>query len=243
MFSIKLTILKLTNSILQLFGVQIYKKGIDMESVLRQMSKNGASVKTVIDIGASNGRWSKMGMDYFTDSRFIAIDPLKEREPQLKKLKEARPNFDYILCVAGEKKNDTVNLIIGEDLDGSTVGGGSNGISRTVPSHSIDAIVKMKNLEGPFCIKFDTHGYEVPILRGASETLKNTDYIVMEVYNYRHTPETLLFYEMCDYLKALDFRCFSMADPMLRPLDNTLWQMDFFFARTNNPIFKNENYQ
>lgn len=242
MFNIKLTILRLVNSVLQIIGVQVYKKGIDMESAIKQMSKNATTIKTVIDIGASNGRWSKMVLNYLTNSRFIAIDPLKEREPCLKKLKQARSNFDYILCVAGEKEYETVNLTIGKDLDGSTVDG-SSGMTRKVPSHSIDAIVKMKNLEGPFLIKFDTHGYEVPILRGAIATLKKTDYIIMEVYNYRHTSDTLLFYEMCDYLKALDFRCFSMADPMLRPLDNTLWQMDFFFARTDNPIFKNENYK
>ncbi len=238
----KRTILKKVNSVLNIFGVQIYKSGIDMESVIKQMSAQASGIETVIDIGASNGRWSKMVMNYLKNSRFVAIDPLIEREAQLKKMKAAHEQFDYILCVAGEKENDTVSLTVGDDLDGSTVGG-SNGAIRTVPSHSIDAIVRMKNLQGPFLIKFDTHGFEVPILRGAGETLKKTDYIVMEVYNYRHTEGTLLFYEMCAYLEKLGFRCFNMADPTLRPLDKTLWQMDLFFAKANNPVFAKNYYQ
>ena len=237
----KREVLNVINSILSPLGIQIYKKGVDMESVIKQLAPNTTDIRTVIDIGASNGRWSKMVMKYVPSAKFVAIDPLVEREAQLKKLKTSKPNFDYILCVAGEKDNDTVSLTVGDDLDGSTVGGGQ-GTTRIVPSHSVDEIVKMKNLTGPFIIKFDTHGFEVPILKGATETLPKTDFIVMEVYNYRHTPDTLLFNEMCDYLDKLGFRCFAMADPMLRPLDGTLWQMDFLFAKKSASFFKSEIY-
>lgn len=225
-----------------MFGAQVYKKGIDMESAVEQMSKHASGIKTVIDIGASNGRWSRMVMKYLPNSHFFAIDPLVEREPQLKRLKQNNSNFDYFLCAAGENEKETISLTVGDDLDGSTVLG-KNGAMRNVPSYSIDSIVKIKNLERPFIIKFDTHGFEVPILKGAKETLKKTDYIIMEVYNYRHTEGTLLFYEMCKLLEELGFRCFTLADPFLRPLDNTFWQMDLFFAKKNNPIFHNENYK
>jgi hypothetical protein len=100
----------------------------------------------------------------------------------------------------------------------------------------------MKECQGPFIIKFDTHGYEVPILSGAQKTLENTAYIIMEVYNYRHTDGTLLFYEMCEHLDSLGFRCFNLADPMQRSIDNSLWQMDLFFARKDNKVFRANSY-
>jgi len=238
----KRKLLSLANSAIRPLGIQIYKTGLDMESVIRQMGKCAAEVRTVVDIGASDGRWSRTAMAHFPRAKFVAVDPLVEREPKLKKLKASYPNFDYVLCVAGERESETVSLSVGDDLDGSTVDG-NRGIVRSVPSHSIDSIARQKRCAGPFILKFDTHGFEVPILNGAVKTLPETHYIVMEVYNYRHTTGTLLFYEMCALLDSLGFRCFNIADPMHRPLDGCLWQMDLFFARKDNEFFRDSNYR
>jgi FkbM family methyltransferase len=237
----KKVLLKAANAVLRPAGVQIYREGMDMESVLKRLSKRADRIETVIDIGASDGRWSGMAMPYFPGARFIGVDPLMEREPQLKRLRVRNPQFDYILCVAGEKDNETVDLAVTDDLDGSTVGGA--GAIRKVPSHSIDEIARIKNCKGPYFLKFDTHGVEVSILKGASKTLESTRYIVMEVYNYRHVEGTLLFHEMCALLDGLGFRCFNMADQLQRPLDGCLWQMDLFFARKDDEYFSNSRYR
>ena len=238
----KMFLLNILNSILKPIGIQIYREGFDMKSVLKRFPKQAASSRTIIDIGASTGRWSAMTMPIFPNARFVGIEPLIEREPDLKRLKETHSNFDYVLCVAGEELNGSAELAVSNDLDGSTIGG-SEGLLRQVPSNSVDAIVAMKNCQGPFILKFDTHGFEVPILRGAKKTLEETNYIVMEVYNYRHTKDTLLFYEMCALLDTIGFRCFNMADPLSRPLDRSLWQMDFFFARKNDELFRINSFK
>jgi FkbM family methyltransferase len=237
----KRKLLGIANAVLRPVGVQIYKQGLDMESILARTAQKAAQVRTVFDIGASDGRWSRAAMPLFPQARFVAVDPLAEREPALKRLKDRDSRFDYELCVAGEEENGSVELAVGDDLDGSTVGGA--GKVRRVPSHSIDAIVAKKGVSGPFLLKFDTHGFEVPILNGAKKTLAETAYIVMEVYNYRHTAGTLLFHEMCALLDTQGFRCFNMADPMQRPLDGALWQMDLFFARKDNEFFRESSYQ
>lgn len=86
-------------------------------------------------------------------------------------------------------------------------------------------------------MKFDTHGYELPILRGATKTLEATQVIVMECYNFRFVPQALLFHEMCAHINQLGFRSYDMANPSLRKHDRSLWQMDLFFARKEHPIF------
>jgi len=235
-------LLGIANLAISPLGIQIYKAGLDMESAIRHMGKRAADVRTVLDIGASDGRWSKGAMRYFPRAKFIGVDPLVERELKLKSLKENNPNFDYVLCAAGEKESETVALSVGDDLDGSTVDG-RQGVARSVPSHSVDAIVRQKQCVGPFILKFDTHGFEIPILNGAATTLPQTQYIVMEVYNYRHTRGTLLFHEMCSRLDFEGFRCFNMADPVHRPTDGCLWQMDLLFARKDNEFFRDSNYR
>jgi FkbM family methyltransferase len=41
-----------------------------------------------------------------------------------------------------------------------------------VPVVSIDSELERRKLDGPYLLKLDIHGFEVPILKGAIETLK-----------------------------------------------------------------------
>jgi FkbM family methyltransferase len=238
---LKRALVDIANAALRPLGIQIYKAGLDMESVLRLLSRQAGRIGSVIDIGASTGRWSNMAMKYFPQTRFVGVDPLSEREGDLKRLKARKPLFDYVLGVAGEIDEGTVQLAVTGDLDGSTVGGKADDM-RTVPSYSVDRIVEMKKCVGPYILKFDTHGFEVPILKGATKTLTKTEYIVMEVYNFKHTDGTLLFHEMCALLETKGFRCLQLVDPMQRPFDRTLWQMDIIFARSENVAFSENSY-
>lgn len=238
----KKQLLRLANGLIGPFGVQIYRKGIDMESVLKQMASWKPELNSVIDLGAARGHWSRMALDLFPGARVVGVDPLKEREPYLKRLKERDNRYDYVLAVAGREDGGMVELAVTPDLDGSTVHG-SEGEVRSVPVHSVDGIVAMKGLKGPFFLKFDTHGFEKPILEGAEETLKDTKYMVMEAYNYRHSPDTLLFHEMITLLEGKGFRVFNLADPLQRPTDKALWQIDLFFARADDPIFASNSYR
>jgi hypothetical protein len=65
----------------------------------------------------------------------------------------------------------------------------------------------------------------------------------MECYNFRIAPEALLFYEMCDYLEKRGFRPMDMLDPLHRPYDDALWQMDFVFVRSDRPEFGYNAYR
>ena len=146
------------------------------------------------------------------------------------------------MCVAGDVEQAQVELNVAADLDGSTVNG-TDGKKRKVQQKTIDQLVIDNNLSGPFLLKFDTHGYEVPILEGAQKTLQNTNIIIMEVYNFKITDSSLLFYEMCAHMKKLGFRCYDLVDPMLRDHDNAFWQMDLYFCQDENKIFAHHKYQ
>ena len=114
---------------------------------------------------------------------------------------------------------------------------------RQVPLTTIDAEVQRRNLPGPFFLKFDTHGFELPIMLGAAETLKRASAVVIEVYNFKLSPGCLRFHEMCTHLETLGLRCADLVDPMLRPVDGVLWQFDLVFLPATSPCFAETNYR
>lgn len=238
-------IIKAGNFLTKFFGVQIVRSTQDqftMEAGFQRIARHDFNIKSVIDIGASDGKWSKMAMHFLPEARYLALEPLDERSASLKTLRQKKTNFDYVLCVAGESNNNKVVLNVSDDLDGSTVGG-RDGEQRIVQERTIDSIVSEKKLPGPFLLKFDTHGYELPILNGAKQTLLETNIIIMEVYNFRITQTSLRFHEMCEYLERFGFRCYDMASPMLRCHDKAFWQMDLFFCRKDSKIFSHNEYR
>jgi hypothetical protein len=89
----------------------------------------------------------------------------------------------------------------------------------------------------------DTHGYEVPILEGATETLKNTNLLIIEAYNFQIAHKSLRFWELCSYVEKLGFLPFNMVDFMHRSKDNAFWQMDIFFLRAEHPVFSSNTYE
>lgn len=208
---------------------------------MARMVRHGFPVGTVLDIGASDGSWSLRTMARFPQAHFFAIEPLAERRPALEQVKAAQKNFDFVIAAAGRSSGE-VHLNVTADLDGSTVDGG-DGEARSVPSLTLDRIVADHSLRGPFLIKFDTHGFEDDILAGATETLRAASVIIMEVYNFDISPHALRFPAMCARLEALGFRCYDMADPLLRQRDGALWQMDLYFCRADHGMFRHAGFR
>ena len=46
------------------------RKRSHARAALKRISSRGVTVKTVIDVGASDGRWSLAAMDYFPDANY-----------------------------------------------------------------------------------------------------------------------------------------------------------------------------
>jgi len=246
----KKNFLRAMNRLLSLFDAKLVRCSTEadasrftMEAMIERLANRGVPIRCVIDIGASDGNWSIGCMKHFPEASYLAVEPLHERVDSLEKTKSRFPNFDYALCLAGESDGEKLRLQVADDLDGSTVEGRHSGESRLCTSRTIDSVVAEKNLVGPYLLKFDTHGYELPILRGSSQVLQQTAAILMETYNFRLTNDCLRFPQMCSYLEELGFRCVDFADPMLRVYDQAFWQMDLLFLREDSEVFQYHRYQ
>jgi FkbM family methyltransferase len=211
-----------------------------MEAALARCAARNPGLRTVIDVGASDGRWSRMAHAILPPAHYFMVDARSEHEPGL--ARTARdPAFSYQICAAGNRDGeihfDATELFGGQASDTPYE---KNGI--VVPVRTLDGLAAQRKLRAPYAIKLDTHGYEVPILDGARGILEDSRLLIIECYNFRLTPQTLLAHEMCAYLGERGFRCVDLCEPLYRARDGALWQMDLFFAPASDAMFESNAY-
>lgn len=207
--------------------------GRTMPGVLRRLAP-GHPIRTLVDVGASNGRWSIMASRHFPEARYLLLEAqVAAHEAALLELHARRPEMEPVLAAAGPKEGK-IHFDASDPLGGMASEQPFPGGSIEVPMTTIDAEVARRGMSGPFLIKLDTHGFEVPILEGAARTLEETAILVVEAYNFNLSATSLRFPQMSAWVEQRGFRCIDMADLLYRPRDGALWQMDLFFVRDAN---------
>jgi FkbM family methyltransferase len=232
--------------ILKKFNLYYYKNNpiaaSTMESGISRCISRGLKVNTVIDVGASNGCWSELCMKHLPDAKYLLVEAQEAHRKDLEKFTSAHKSSEVVIAAAGNRLGkiyfDNGGLFAGLASEEPLA---TNCIE--VPVTTIDFEVTQRKLSPPFCIKLDTHGYEVPILEGAKETLKQTNLVIIETYNYKLTKDSLKYYEMNEYMEKLGFSSIEIVDLMRRQKDNSLWQMDTFYIPSVSKEFLSNSYE
>ena len=244
---------KVIKSILANFGLEVRKinpnkvyvskdKLFTMKSALLRCTERGIKINTVIDVGASDGRWSKLCMNAYPLANYLLIEAQEGHVDKLEDVCKYNNNVSYINAAAGLE--DGTVYFNDEDLFGGQASAeAQNGNYKEVPAIAIDNEVKRRSLNPPYLLKLDTHGFEIPILEGAKSVIKSAELVVVETYNYQITNDSLRYFEMCDYMKKLGFYPIEMVDFMLREYDNSFWQMDTFFIKGTDKSFDYKSYK
>jgi FkbM family methyltransferase len=213
-----------------------------MEGAMRAMHGRGHGIRTVVDVGASDGSWSGALMRHFPACQYLLVEAQPVHDPALRAFCARHPNAQYVLAAAGDRVG-RIHFDASDPFGGLASYEPSAANDIEVPVVTVDGELKARGLQGPYLLKLDTHGFEVPILKGAAEALAAAEVLVVECYNFRIAPECLTFDEMCRYLGERGFRCIDLVDPLYRPRDDAFWQMDLVFIRKDRPEFSHQGYR
>jgi FkbM family methyltransferase len=211
------------------------------DRALWRVASRGLEIGTVIDVGASDGRWSVVCAQHFPDPHYLLIEAQDPHEEALKAHIATHPKAQYLLAAAGDSCGEI--YFNDDDLFGGIASKVQNADARKVVRQTtIDHEIASRGLPGPYLIKLDTHGYEIPILHGAKETLRKTNLLVIETYNFRLNEGALLFHEMIAYMRECGFGVIDMSEPLWRTRDRALWQFDLFFIPLDRAEFLANSY-
>lgn len=212
-----------------------------MGQALQWVRNNGFEVATVLDVGASDGRWSKECMEYFSDARYVLFEPQPVHSVALDTFARSCKQTVTPVKKAVGSSNGRIQFDISDPFGGGLSTGQSNNTAE-VDLTTLDSCLSKLQPDDPFLLKLDTHGFEKGILEGAEKILKKCEVLVIEAYNYRITDEALLFWELCAFLATKGFRPIDLVDLMHRQHDNSLWQMDLFFIKSSWKGFSRITY-
>lgn len=232
-------ILHLLGAIASMTGIA--RDTLSLRAALKRCKGRGLNIKTIVDVGASDGRWSLIVREFFPDAFCLLVEAQEGHKKGLEKVKCRVDRFDYVIAAAGDRQG-TIYFDADDAFGGlaSSVPVGKNCVS--VPMVTVDEEVSRRKLSPPYLLKLDTHGFELPILEGAKNTLALSSLVVIECYNFKLTKESLKFHEMCAFMVSKGFSCIDLVQPMHRPGDLAFWQMDLIFIPSGDRVFNANSY-
>jgi len=140
-----------------------------LNKFIKYCESQNKKMKTVIDIGAWCGTWAKA------------------MEPFARKVIAFEPDKVHFACL---QRNCTINCDPRMEAVGEEVGEISLTVDNFTQAKRVleNGTIRMINLDymnyqDVDMIKIDVEGYEMQVLKGATNTLKNTKYLMIELNN------------------------------------------------------------
>ena len=142
-------------------------------------------VATVIDVGVLSG--TPELVEAYPDRPHLLFEPVAEFAPTIERNYR---NVQHQLVQAavsdtsGETRLRTVGMIGDAAISHSFMTESAEQASRTVPRVSLDDYLRANPAQPPYFLKIDIDGDELKVLAGATETLRLTSVVMIEVTIY-----------------------------------------------------------
>ena len=238
---------KFTRSLLASAGYSLIRLHDQVESqptlggAIHRLALRQPQFQTVVDVGAAVGDWSAALAATFPGREHLLIEANDVHAAALQTVCRRNDRWKHVIKACGPAVG-RVHFNGQDPLGGQARLIADDQAQTELAMTTIDHELQVHGQKPPFLIKLDTHGFELPILEGAAETLRQTEVLVIEAYNFTIGPQAVRFWELCEYLKARGFLPIDMFDLLYRSHDHALWQMDVMFMRSSWPGFQNHSY-
>jgi len=215
---------------------------------LKNLRRLGFAPARIVDVGAYKGEWTQLALRIFPEASVLMLEAEEERIPELEMVKRAhagRVEYRIVLLGAEEGKEVVFNKYPNAPSANSVLNewrADSVKVQVKRPMRPLDAILAEAGFGSADLLKLDVQGYELEVLKGASNALQATKVLMMEVSLidlYQNNP---LLHHVTAFLHERGFVAYDICGLMRRPLDRALAQVDMLFVPEHSPLRACKNY-
>jgi len=207
---------------------------------VENLKKYIPKLNTIIDVGANRGQFVLAAREYFPEAKIYSFEPCKRAFENFSKCFRNQKNISCFNFGLGDINGETEFyensfdqissfLRIGND-NKNIVYRNSRVASTKAVVRKLDDIYFSMDVVPPVLLKLDVQGFEDRVLKGGLKSLKNIDYILLEMAFEKLYENQLLFDDMYNFLISLDYR-------IIAPLgfnygnDHRIIEIDALFER------------
>lgn len=204
-----------------------------VEGALSYLKEWGFRPGLVIDVGAFRGEWTRMVKGIFPDTSVLMVEAQRSTEQSLRDVCGYYDGVDYSIALLGPQDGLTVSFT--EMLTGSSVFEEKSDVPRERAIRQTVTLDTLLDGKKPDLLKLDVQGYELEVLKGASDALTTAQFVLMETSLIQINRGCPLFSEVIAFMNGANFRLLDFCS-QIRRKDKALWQTDLLFISNASPF-------
>jgi len=218
---------------------------LSMFDKINKLKQNGYEPDVIFDIGAYHGNWTNSMLNIYNNSKYYLFEAI---------------DYDELNQFHNNNKIKKFNVVLNEhvaDVDWYEMKNTGDSMFREKTHFfdncnilkkqtiDLDSLSKKEDLidfekDKKIFIKIDCQGAEIPILKGASGILQNTDFVLLEIPLFGQYNEGVPnFLEHIEYMNSIGFVPYDIVENHY--INNFNMQVDFLFINKNHQFNVNVN--
>lgn len=207
----------------------------------RRIQAQGLVLNQIVDVGASDGCWTRECMRVFPQAKYFLVEPRLEHRGDLESFVRVDSRVAWWHGALGSHET-TMPLILHGGQSSFLPSKTFRGERVNISVRRLDDLVCEGRLTPPDLIKADVQGYELEVLKGAEECLQSCKLLLLEVSFRRIYDNCPLAHEVIAYVGQRGYRLFDICTYSQRPYDQELGQSDLLFANAESGLFNYEEW-
>jgi FkbM family methyltransferase len=233
---------KLVKRVLAPLGIKFVRaRTMRDPNALLLLKSREMGVETILDVGANVGQFVQTIRAMGYDKRAVSFEPTSEAHALLVTNAASDPTWIAAPRMAlgaqegeaeiGVSANSASSSLLAIEAGSTDVLPITAFIAReTVTVRRLDSVVG-PHWPGPYALKLDTQGFELEVLRGAPETLRQTRVLTVELTLGRLYSGGARIGEVFSFLEAAGMRAIAVTEGFSDIERNEMLQVDAVFVR------------